>query len=131
MRILAILFAFWALPAAAETPLDGATFEALVEGKTLSFAAGLDPYGTEYYAPNRKVIWAFTGGDCVNGEWYEAPSDSGPMICFDYENSDIPQCWQVFSEDGLLRADYMNTPGTSVLYQARESEPLVCGGLGT
>lgn len=67
----------------------------------------------------------------MNGEWYEKQSDTGSNICFIYENDPEPQCWQVFDVDGKLRADFMNTPGTTVLYEAVESEPLICGGTGT
>lgn len=115
-----------ATPVAAETPLTGDEFEALVEGKTLTFATGQDPYGIEYYAPNRRVIWQFLGGECISGEWYE----DGSNICFVYENNPEPQCWQVFEDEGKLRADFMNTPGTTILYEAYESEPLICGGVG-
>lgn len=127
--ILALLIT--ASPAIAETPLDGDGFEALVEGKTLTFSVGQDPYGVEYYAPNRRVIWSFVGGECVNGEWYEVTTQAGPNICFVYENNDEPQCWQVFDVNGKIRADFMNSPGTTVLYEAVEAEPLICGGVGT
>ena len=120
-----------ASPAFSETPMDGDEFEALVTGKTLTFSAGVSAYGTEYYAPNRRVIWAFSDGACVTGEWYEEVTDTGPNICFVYENSTEPQCWQVFDVDGKIRADFMNTPGTTVLYEAVETEPLICGGVGT
>lgn len=129
MRAL-IFTIFLATPSWSETPMTGDEFEALVEGKTLTFSTGTFPYGVEYYAPNRRVVWSFRGGDCVNGEWYEDIADTGPNICFVYENNDEPQCWQVFNVDGNIRADFMNTPGTTVLYEAIESEPLICGGLG-
>jgi len=116
--------------ASADTPLDGDAFEALVTGKTLTFSTASGPYGVEYYAPNRRVVWSFVGGDCQNGEWYEADGPQGPEICFTYENDPTPQCWQVFDVDGKIRADFMNTPGTTVLYEAVEAEPLVCGGVG-
>ena len=130
MRTL-ILTLFLTSPAWAQTPLSGDEFEALVEGKTLTFSAGISPYGVEYYAPNRRVIWSFYGGECVNGEWFEDTSESGANICFIYESNEQPQCWQVFNVDGKLRAEFVNEPGTTVLYEAVESEPLVCGGLGT
>ncbi|MCF2870056.1 hypothetical protein L0664_03160 [Octadecabacter sp. G9-8] len=130
MRSVLILIAL-AGPAFAETPLDGAAFEALVEGKTLSFSTGAFPYGVEYYGPNRQVVWSFQGGDCVAGEWFEKASDTGPNICFVYDNNPDPQCWQVFDVDGKIRADFANTPGTTVLYEAVESEPLICSGVGT
>ena len=110
--------------------MTGDEFEAFVQGKTLTFATDIAPYGVEYYAPNRRVIWSFQGGECINGEWYEKPSDTGPNICFIYENELEPQCWQVFDDGGKLRADFMNTPGTTILYEAVESEPLICGGAG-
>ena len=131
MRIALFTLALLAAPAClAETPLDGDGFEALVTGKTLTFSTADGPYGVEYYAPNRRVIWSFTNGECQNGEWYENAGPSGPEICFVYENNPTPQCWQVFDVDGKIRADFMNTPGTTVLYEAVESEPLVCGGVG-
>lgn len=125
-----ILSLLMTTPALAETPMTGDEFEALVEGKTLTFSTGVSPYGVEYYAPNRRVVWSFRGGDCVNGEWFEEITDSGASICFIYENNVEPQCWQVFDVDGKIRADFMNTPGTTVLYEAVETEPLICGGLG-
>jgi len=117
-------------PALADTPMSGAEFESFVTGKTLTFATGDTPYGVEYYAPNRQVIWSFVGGECTNGEWYEAQTNEGPAICFEYEDNDTPQCWQVYNEGGSIRADYLNTPGTTILYEAIDSEPLVCGGVG-
>lgn len=130
MRTL-IFTLFLASPVIAQTPMSGDEFETMVEGKTLTFSTGLSPYGVEYYAPNRRVVWSFRGGDCVNGEWFEDVTENGENICFVYENDDEPQCWQVFDIDGKIRADFMNSPGTTVLYEAVESEPLVCGGLGT
>ncbi len=130
MRLL-FFIAIAATPAFAEEPLNGDAFEALVTGKTLTFSTANGPYGTEYYAPNRQVIWSVTGGDCITGEWYEEIAQTGPNICFIYENSTEAQCWQVFDEGGKIRADFMNRPGTTVLYEAVESEPLVCGGVGT
>lgn len=128
---LALILALIAAPALADGPMTGAEFEDFVEGKTLTFSSGLVPYGIEYYAPNRRVIWSPVGGDCVMGEWYEDRIETGPSICFIYENRTEAQCWQVFDVDGQIRADYMNEPGTTVLYEAKVSEPLVCGGVGT
>ena len=127
---LTVLFTLLASSAGAETPLTGDAFEAWVTGKTLTFSTGSGPYGVEYYAPNRRVIWAFSGEECVTGEWYDVRTEIGTNICFVYENSDTPQCWQVFEENGKLRADFMNMPGTTVLYEAIEAEPLICGGPG-
>jgi len=134
MRFL-IFMCLTATPLAAEMPLSAEEFDALVTGKTLTFSAGASPYGVEYYAPNQRVIWSFVNGDCVNGVWYEKSSDIGPQICFNYENNDIPQCWQIFEDQNGLRAEFIsnasNAQAPTVLYQAIESEPLICGGVGT
>lgn len=117
--------------AMADTPLNGPAFDALVTGNTLTFSAEGGAFGTEYYAPNQRVIWAFAGqDDCLNGRWYEKPSPTGPQICFTYENDPTPKCWHVYSENGVIRADYMTQPGTTVLFEVTESTPLVCGGPG-
>jgi len=130
MRSALIALFLASSPAWAETPLDGEAFEALVTGRTLTFSTASGPFGVEYYAPNRRVVWSFVGGDCQNGEWYEVDGPSGPEICFTYETDPTPKCWQVFDVDGKIRADSMNTPGGTVLFEAVESEPLICGGVG-
>ncbi len=119
-----------ASPLAAETPMTGAEFEALVEGRTLTFSGEIAPYGIEYYAPNRRVVWQFIGEPCINGRWFETTTKSGQNICFVYEDEPEPQCWQFFLEGNAIRAEFMNTPGTTILYEATESEPLICGGVG-
>ncbi|SLN22231.1 hypothetical protein [Pseudooctadecabacter jejudonensis] len=129
--ILSIAMALFAAPATAETPLSAEAFEALVEGKTLSFSVGGAPYGSEFYGPNRQVIWSFVNGTCQYGEWFERPTDQGPSICFVYEGDGQEQCWQVFEDAGTLRAEFLNAPNTTVLYQLEEAAPLVCGGVGT
>jgi len=35
----------------------------------LIFSVGDAPYGVKFHVPNRRVIWSFADGDCVNGEW--------------------------------------------------------------
>lgn len=130
LAIFVALLCVSGVPVRAEAPLTGPEFEALVEGKTLTFATDQAPYGVEYYAPDRRVIWSFIGGECVNGTWYEVATDTGTNICFFYENDPEPQCWQVYEQEGSLRAVFMNRPGTTVLYEAVEAEPLVCGGAG-
>ena len=131
MRTLALscLLAL-ASPAFAETPITAERFEELVTGKTLTFSTAAGPYGIEYYAPNRRVIWSFIGGECETGEWYEEARDLGPSICFAYENNPDPQCWYVYDVDGQIRADFAGATGGSFLYQLDVSEPLVCGGVG-
>ena len=129
MRIL-IPFLLAATPALADTPIDADAFEALVTGKTLTYSNQTGPYGIEYYAPNRQVIWSLIGGECKVGEWYEEPTDIGPSICFVYESSPDPQCWYVYENKGEIRADFVGSAGGSILYQLSEAQPLICKGVG-
>jgi len=130
MRLIVALLCL-AAPANAETPLSAEAFEGLVEGKTLTYSNITGPYGVEYYAPDRQVIWSFLGGECQVGVWYEEATEIGPSICFDYENSDESHCWFVYEVDGQIRADSRSNPNGSMLYQMDQAEPLVCGGVGT
>ncbi len=117
-------------PAWAESPMTGDEFETLVTGKTLTYSNATGPYGIEYYAPNRQVIWSFIGGECEVGEWVEVSTPTGPSICFTYESEPNPQCWYVYGDKGQIRADFVGSTGGSILYQLAETEPLVCGGVG-
>jgi hypothetical protein len=124
MRLALILTLMPAL-ALAETPLNGADFEARVEGRTLTYSYGGQPFGTEQYFPNRRVAWAFTGDDCVYGRWYE----EGSAICFLYEDSPEPQCWQFFDRQGRLVAQFMGDgAGTELSEVAQSDGPLSCPG---
>lgn len=129
--VFATLAASVAAPTWADTPIDGDAFEALVTGKTLTYSNATGPYGIEYYAPNRQVIWSFIGRECETGAWYEDTTPDGPSICFTYESEPEPQCWLVYDIDGQIRADFVGRTGGSLLYQLEQSEPLVCGGVGT
>ncbi|MCR8725321.1 hypothetical protein [Frigidibacter sp. ROC022] len=124
-RALATILALvLAAPANAE-PMSGAEFEAYVTGRTLTYNSGGTAYGIEQYLKNRRVRWAFLGDDCVEGSWYE---DQG-MICFTYENNEVPQCWTFEKGSNGLIARFQNDPAATELYEARQSsEPMICLG---
>jgi hypothetical protein len=127
LAALAMLAAIAAPPAsAAETPLSGAAFEALVSGRTLSYAVGGVAYGTEQYLPGRRVIWSFVGGPCRFGLWSEpAPG----RICFVYDHEPAPQCWQFFDDPAGLRARFEgDPPGSDLVEVGRTQSPLSCPG---
>lgn len=126
MRAL-VLAAFLAPLGAAASgqPLTADEFEAYVTGRTLTYNSGGAAYGIEEYLSNRRVRWAFIGEDCVEGSWYE---DSG-LICFTYENNDIPQCWTFEQGAAGLVARFENNPDATALYEARQSAgPMICLG---
>lgn len=126
MKQIALILAL--LPAsaiAAERAISPAEFEALVTGKTYSYANGTAPYGAETYLENRRVRWSFLDGECSDGEWYV----SGEQICFVYEDIPSPQCWQFYMQGGRLTARYENDPASTELYETRQQdEPLYCKG---
>lgn len=122
------------LPALAEEAVDGDGFEAMVEGRTLTYGAPGDPaYGVEHYFSGRRVAWAWLGStDCLDGSWREESRPEGPAICFDYDQDPEAKCWRFFREGKGLRAIFLNDGGATVLYELIE-EPgsLVCGGVGS
>lgn len=123
MMVLALLAA--APTQAMETPVSPSEFEALVTGKTLSYAANGTEYGAEEYFPNRRVMWSFLDGECQEGEWYAA----GEAICFVYENMPTPQCWTFFKRNESLVARFQSETNPRELYETRRlNQPLVCLG---
>jgi hypothetical protein len=115
------------LPAWAEKPMTGSEFEALTTGRTMDHATSGEVYGAEHYYPNRRVRWAFSGDDCMDGRWYE----KGQMICFLYEDGSGPQCWTYFRDGAGIRAisagDDPAAPASPVDMIATD-RPLACLG---
>lgn len=112
--------------AAQAAPLDGAAFEAETTGKTLYFQMQGQSYGTEQYLPGRRVIWAFDGGDCREGTWFEPIPGS---ICFVYDHDPVPQCWAFFKEEGRLRARFEGSgPDSDLIETRRSTAPMSCPG---
>ena len=107
-------------------PMTAAEFEAYTTGKTLTYAhKGATPYGAEAYLPGRRVEWAFDGGECKTGQWFE---DLG-LICFVYEDNPTAQCWSFFQTPQGLTAQFENEENASPLYEIEQSdEPLFCPG---
>lgn len=125
-RIALLALTLLPLPALAETVLDGAGFEAEVTGRTLEFEAGGESYGFEQYLPGRRVIWAFAGGPCREGRWYEATTGG---ICFVYEHDPVPQCWDFRKAGEGLRATFHGDFSAGELVERRRGTgPLSCPG---
>jgi hypothetical protein len=112
-------------PVAAAEPMSAAEFEAYTTGRTLFYGQGGQAYGAEEYLDDRRVIWSFLDGECKDGRWYP----DGREICFVYDDSPEPQCWQFFRETGGLIAEFMGNPAMSELYEAQDmDEEMVCLG---
>lgn len=124
--IRAVMFAILAMPATAETPMTGAEFEAYTTGKTLSYGTAANPgFGVERYLPGRRVLWSTVPGECLEGKWY----DTATEICFVYRDDPVHKCWEVFQTPNGIRSVFTNVPDGTVLFEATESIPLICGDL--
>jgi hypothetical protein len=121
----AVAICLAALPSAAERVLTVEEFEALTTGKTFTFNRWSQPYGAEQYLPQRQVIWKFEGDDCYAGRWY---GDQG-MICFVYEVTPEPICWDVLeAEDGIRIRLVGDVRGNDLTVDTVSPEPLACPG---
>lgn len=107
---LCVAICVGAVPALAETRLNGEAFERQTTGQTLTFSHMGLPYGVEQYLPGRRVLWAFIGDTCQEGIWYERES----MICFVYDYDPLnEQCWSFFLTDRGLRGVFEGPDGPS------------------
>lgn len=126
--LLALPLLALGLPATAEDPsppLDAHGFDTRTVGRTITYSAGGLAYGTEQYLPGQKVLWAFEGGLCKEGDWFQ----DGQYICFDYKDENGLQCWTFFDTAQGLVARFRGNPASEPLVSLDESpEPLSCQG---
>lgn len=91
-----------AAPARAERVLTADEFADMVTGRTLAFDRFGTPFGSEQYFDDKRVIWAFEGGGCQRGIWFD---NTAGEICFVYDSDPKPQCWDFLEgDDGRFRA---------------------------
>lgn len=113
--------------ARAEDILNAESFQDMSEGLTLRFSQGGAVYGAEQYLEDRRVIWQYSDGSCVEGYWY--PQDD--TLCFVYEDAPAPQCW-LFSHRGgdfFARVAGVAAGDPSELRLANKTPaPLACDG---
>lgn len=124
-RALALLPALLAAAPLSADPLTAEEFEARTEGRTITYSAYGQPYGVEQYLPGRRVIWAFEGGECKRGTWFQQDQ----MICFDYRDENGLQCWTFHAAPEGLSARFMgDAEGEPLISLQESSEPLICPG---
>jgi hypothetical protein len=126
MRILAAFFlVLTPLLTLAETPLTADAFDRYTRGKTLYYSGDGARYGAEEYLDRRRVRWTFLDGQCKEGSWYA----SGQDICFVYEDSSEPQCWQFFLRPNGLAATFSGDQSDTTLYEITGAdEDMLCLG---
>ena len=135
MRILFFIVAFGLGPALssafAQDPMTATEFDAYTNGKTLYFNNQGKTYGAERYFGKRRVEWSFLDGECQQGRWFEAGRN---YICFIYDDTVDPQCWQFFKTPDGLRAQFKGDAGDTeedMQYEAQpNATPMQCHGPG-
>lgn len=114
-----------AVPAMAERVVTAEEFEQMVTGKTLHFDRFGEAFGAEQYFQDKRVIWAFEGGQCQRGIWFENVSGN---ICFIYDDDPAPQCWQFLeANDGAFHARSLGAdPAEDLVNRSVSTEALDC-----
>ena len=125
IRASAIALSLGAGPTHAEPSLTAEAFDALTQGRTMTWAQFGQVYGVEQYLPDRRVRWTVLGDDCVTGHWYA----QGPAICFLYEDRKDPVCWDVATADtGLLARLNGTAPDLEPVVITETLAPFACFG---
>jgi hypothetical protein len=109
MRAIAlILIVAGASPALAERIVSAEEFDQMVTGRTFHFDRQGQAFGSEQYFDDKRVIWAFEGGSCQRGIWFE---NTAGEICFVYDGDPAPQCWDFLEmPSGALHARSVGAP---------------------
>lgn len=112
-------------PPALADPLTAEAFDALTQGRTMSWSEFGQVYGVEQYLPDRRVRWTFLGDDCKTGRWYP----QGRFICFQYDDDPEPDCWEITQAGGTLDARIAGAdPDAAPVVVTETTEPLACFG---
>lgn len=109
---------------------DAQAFDRYTQGRTIHFAWEGQAYGVERYLPDRRVIWSFLDGRCVDGDWYPQESATGPQICFIYEGRDAAQCWdyEITGEGLSVSIQRGDGPALRLTEQLGVQEEMFCLG---
>jgi hypothetical protein len=125
IRLFVAMLALLPRGALAQEPLDAEAFDARTRGRTITYSVDGVPYGTEQYLPDRQVRWAFEGGECKDGSWFQ----DGAFICFLYEATPDLQCWTFEDSEAGLTALFQGDALREPLVSLSESaKPLICAG---
>lgn len=130
MRLVSFLLALLlpTLGAQADTPITAEAFDAYTRGKTITYGFNGTAQGGEQYLEGRRVYWSLLDGRCKEGRWYEDTETPG-QICFVYEDSTTPSCWQISLTPDGIKARLAHDPDGAPLMEIEQSnEPLLCLG---
>lgn len=99
-------------------------FEDWSSGHTLDYYDNGVLWGSEQHLPDRATLDADADGPCQKGSWFS----QGPDICFTYDVSPGPHCWQFVRAGDQVTARSLSDP-EAPLYSVRRSDtPLACPG---
>lgn len=123
MRLLPVLLVLWPVSAQAETIVPPQAFEQLSTGKTLYFFRDGEFFGAEQYYPDRKSLWQYNGGDCLEGSWFA----QGDLVCFTYSEDPRVQCWYFLEKsNGYVARGQFDPPELDLELGRIDTEPLNC-----
>lgn len=134
MRVL-LLSLLLAAPALAEPPgerLDGARFDELTRGRTLSYGQpDAPPRGIETYDPGKRVTWLWVEtGECLEGRWYQGGTADEPLICFVYKDDPAEHCFAYFVDGTEVWSTLPDGTDAEVSYLDRDMDGIACAYLG-
>jgi hypothetical protein len=126
-RVLVPLIVAIATAAHGQTTVAPEDFEALSEGRTLTFSRGGAFFGAEQYFERRRSLWLAGDGTCLEGRWYA----EGEQICFLYTNDPRPHCWLFREHGGRYSAHLVEggvETGLALHLSVISDGPLACPG---
>jgi len=109
----------------AERQITPDEFADMVGGQTLAFERFGEPFGTEQFFEDKRVIWAFEGGSCQRGIWF---ANQEGNICFVYETNATSQCWSFLEmPNGSFHARLEGAnPANDLIMTEMHDDPLTC-----
>ena len=125
MRGLCLALLLSGTAALADPPLTAEAFDALTQGRTMTWSEFGQVYGVEQYLEGRRVRWTVLGDDCKTGHWYP----DGAMICFVYEDGPDTYCWEMTqSGTDILARHSSHTAEAAPVVIEETTEPMACFG---
>lgn len=125
IRAMALLLALFPVAGHAQPVVPPQVFEQMSTGKTLYFFRNGTFFGAEQYFPNRRSLWQYNGGECLEGNWFE----QGDLVCFTYREDPRVQCWHFIKKsNGYVARGDGDPPELDLELGAIDTQPLNCTG---
>lgn len=111
-----------------EVPVTPDEFETIATGRVLEYhvTGSSRLVGYEAYMPGRKVVFRYSDGSCISGEWYPKRGE----ICFVYDDEPTPNCIRYVHRGKTLAAHDPRQDGTTDHFDIKlhKGTQLECSG---